>query len=135
MSTYSATEFTKSLRQLADFIDLNAELFPSAPSPNTVSCFCREVPKDEQKALAASVAKAMGHAAKNTFLDNIYLRKDFGSGVTFDVWFRRESICERVVKGTEVLPARPAYTIAAVPEREVEIVEWKCTPIMEAVNA
>ena len=47
-----------------------------------------------------------------------YLRRDFGEDLSLDIATSRDTVCRRVVVGTETVPATP--------EREVEVVEWVC---------
>lgn len=59
------------------------------------------------------------------------LRKVFGDCVTAQFVSYREAVCERVVVGTEeipatILPAVPAQAERVVPARTVEKVEWRC---------
>ena len=44
----------------------------------------------------------------------------FGEYVKFSVSTARETVCQRVVTGTKIVPAQ------SYPERVEEIVEWKC---------
>lgn len=52
--------------------------------------------------------------------------KRLSLGSNLRVWGKKENVCERVVVGTRTVAAEPEKIIPAKPEREEEIVEWKC---------
>jgi hypothetical protein len=52
--------------------------------------------------------------------------------VQFNISTMRKTICERVVVGKKVIPARPETVIPASPERTEEEIEWRCHPVMTA---
>ena len=58
--------------------------------------------------------------------------RDFGA-VTFELYTTRDTVCEKVVVGTETVeiadPDAPKVTV------EREIVEWKCSPILAGADA
>src|SRR5712672_1151283 len=65
----------------------------------------------------AALAREFGECEKEFVEDVFYLRKRFGS-VNIYAFVSRSEVCERVVVGTRVIPAR------VEPERVVEEVEW-----------
>lgn len=97
------------LRELADYLEER----PDVPLPyfGMINAFA------EADRLPV-VARAMGGFTKAHTGDFLSLTKQFTSGVMLAVHFNSEEVCERVVVGTEEVPAVPAHT--------KEIVEWKC---------
>lgn len=73
----------------------------------------------------AEAVRGVGGVQKKVGDTWYYCAKRFG---TIEVcWaLQREHICERVVIGTQTVPAEPEKVLPAMPERVVEIVEWKC---------
>jgi hypothetical protein len=80
----------------------------------------------------ADTAKAFGQCNKIYDNDNITLSKRFNEQVTLAVFASRAKVCRRVVLGTHVIPARilPATAEFRIPEAKVEIVEWRCDPLL-----
>ncbi len=62
------------------------------------------------------------------------MTKRFPNGTAIQVWGKKEAVCERVVVGTRTVAAKPQQIIEAIPEREEEIVEWKCPPSFVALK-
>jgi hypothetical protein len=101
------------LRELADFLEAHPTL-PAATMGRTIIYV-------EDKALLAQVAREGGSWRKD-FSENWFsLEKSFGGGVQLDVYTDRAKVCRAVVVGKEMLPA-----VAALPEREVDKIEWVC---------
>lgn len=120
MTEYSRNKrenFIAGIRALANFLEARPEL-------EVGSCYAGvsnySSTKDE---LAAQVA-LMGTSEKEWGPSYLDVSKKFGESVKFEVSIAREAICERVVTGKKVVPATPA--VEAQPEREVDVVEWKC---------
>ena len=101
--------FIQGLRACADF-------FEQHPTVNTPYCETINVFVGTRDGMAA-------HARASTW-EKVYsdswfmLCKEFGGGVTLEINTSRETVCRRIVTGTEVVPAQP--------ERVVEKVEWIC---------
>lgn len=90
------------------------------------------------KAVMADLAKRLGSVKKSYNDDFIILDRMFGSTIKFHVAAERSDVCERVIVGTEIIPAHGEIVIPAAPERLKEIVEWKCSSILapeESVSA
>lgn len=80
----------------------------------------------------ALIANAAGDVDKEVSPQLFKLTKDFGGGVKVEWVAYRESVCEKVVVGTKIVPAEPERIIAAVPERVEEVVEWRCPSLLKA---
>lgn len=80
----------------------------------------------------ALIANAAGDVDKEVSPQLFKLTKNFGGGVKVEWIAYRESVCEKVVVGTKVVPAEPERIIAAVPERVEEVVEWRCPSLLKA---
>lgn len=81
-------------------------------------------------AAGASIEKSSSEAGY------FYVKAALG-GVTVQGWAYRDQVCERVVIDTETVTktVKDPEALAAVPEIEVtetrDIVEWKCSPLLE----
>jgi hypothetical protein len=113
----SRQETINGLRQLADYLQAR----PDVPMPyfGMVNAF-------GQASELSVVARAMGEFAKDHNGEFLALVKSFGP-VSLHVNFSSSEVCERVVVGTEEVPAKPAHTR--------EIVEWKCPESLLALGA
>lgn len=132
-------EFAHSLRQLAAFIEGHPEI--PVPLPTSFSAFVHPThAPNGMKAHAAATIRALGKVKKEDFESNIQVIHDFGP-LTYQVWYPRKEICERVVTGTREVPEHvlPAQEERVIPAHTEEIVEWHCAPILapgpEAVSA
>ena len=120
----NVTEYTKGLRDIADFIDAHPEL--GLPS-SEISCYSMDEKKE-----AAMVLKAAA-PCKKAYSDSLFvISKEFGP-LTMKYYFNRKSVCTPRVVGVKVVPATPERVIQAMPEHVVEIIEWDCEPILSAV--
>ena len=114
-------EFVESLRALADFYEAHPALKPAHSMSNRdITIYANG--KDEM----AQCARQFGNCEKTS--DDIFFRvirnEKLGLFRLSAIEYRSQ-VCERVVTGKRVIPAEvvPAHT---VPEREEEIVEWRC---------
>lgn len=112
----SRQETIDGLRELADYLDAR----PNVPLPylGMMNAFA------EAEKLPV-VARAMGEFTKDQNGNFLSLVKDF-RGVELRVNFASEDVCERVVVGTEEVPAKPAHVR--------EIVEWRCPESLLALG-
>ena len=110
--------FVRGLRDFADFMETNVDL----PIPYGEEYFNIWV---YTKAEMSALVKGKGRWEKKAEANYMLFRKQFGT-INYDINITRDRICERVVVGEEIIPARPAE-----PERVVEKVEWKCTPVLD----
>ena len=83
-----------------------------------------------RRELLQDLARRLGTADKQYVGDFFWLKKKFGDTVLFEITSDRNTVCERIVTGTKTIPARPECILPASPERAVEIVEWRCSPIL-----
>lgn len=123
-------DFIQGLRDLAQFIEDHPEL--SLPLAATFTNYGYD-----SKAEASMLAAAM-RPCKKDYQDTLFsLIKEFGPHSLRFVFMRNE-VCEPVVIGKRIIPAVeakmvPAKLIEAQPEREEEIVEWRCgTSLLES---
>lgn len=86
--------------------------------------------KEVGKAKVADLVRRLGNVDKSYGDEFAWMRAKFGPHVRFGISAHREVVCERVVTGKKVIPAHDGYYVAPAPEHEVEIVEWKCSPIL-----
>jgi hypothetical protein len=109
--------FIQGLRDLANLLDL----FPDLPVP--YSPMAIDVWADDKEELAVLVR---GKGTWDKIAESSYMvfRKDFGH-VRYDINIAREKVCEKVVVGVEIIPARPATK-----EQIVDKYEWKCLPLL-----
>ena len=105
------------LRACAAFL----ENHPSFPQPLATRLDVFTYSKDEFQALVRELG---GFAQKRAMGDLYFITRDFG-GIALDINISRGELCERIV-ATRIVPAEPEIVIAAKPEREEEVVEWKC---------
>lgn len=128
-STDRRAEFATGLRAVADWFEVHPEI--AIPYAHQIGIY--DLGEDEAVGLAA-VARAMGSARKDATEDFISLFKDFGGNVSVKAWAYRNAVCERVVVGTEtvtkLIPDPTAPEVEVI--EEVEIVEWRCAPILAA---
>jgi hypothetical protein len=123
----NVSEYVKGLREAADFLEAHGHNFHVGQT--TLYIHPQANPKED----AALFAKLAGYVEKSFTgrSDDVFvLRREFSGGVDIKLLTNRANVCERVVVGMKTLAAHDGYTIAAQPEREVEIVEWKCAPIL-----
>lgn len=106
----SRTKTIDGLRELADYLEAR----PDVPLPylGTLDAFA-------DPAELSAIARAMGGFHKQHDGNFLSLVRRFGP-IALAVNFSSESVCERVVVGTEEVPEKvtPAHT--------KEIVEWRC---------
>ncbi len=104
-------ELVKGLRAAADFF----EQHPDFPMPYGDCNFDLFVGSKQELREVTRGTGAWDKVAEGTYF---MLRKMFGP-VKIDVNISRDQVCERIVVGTTVIPARP--------EEVVENVEWRCS--------
>lgn len=86
------------------------------------------------KEQAAQIAKTFGTCRKDVSDNAFNIIKELPAiECTIRAHFSRGEICERIVTGTRIEPEKiiPAQI---VPEQEVEIVEWRCAPILDELE-
>ena len=90
--------------------------------PHTVPRF-EVFPGNDADTLRA-IARAFGTSEKQFNGDLFSISRQFGA-LRLKFISDRKAVCTARVVGTRTIPARPAE-----PEREVEVVEWDCEPIL-----
>ena len=85
----------------------------------------------------ADTARAFGLCNKVYDDNNITVSRQFSEQVTVAVFAPRAKVCRRLVLGTRILPARivPATDEVRIPASRVEIVEWRCDPLLDRDTA
>ena len=125
------------LRDLCAFIEANDDFeFVTGQQPQVAMDFStwylHSLNNNQQRERISDLAKRMGKAEK-VYRDSFFsMTHNFGPYVQLKANSERHIVCERVVTGTKIVPAHEAYTLPAQPEQVVEIVEWKCAPILAA---
>ena len=77
--------------------------------------------KDKTKFSQLARKLASGRKLNKEYSDySCSVQRSFGDLVSMRVSTDRETVCQRVVTGTRIVPA------STYPEHEEEIVEWKC---------
>lgn len=120
----SQQKFSTALRDLAEFYDAHPELTaPQYPSAFVIYSITKnDLP---------TYARAFGTCDKVFDEYSYRLVKTFGAGIRLETYSSRESVCERVKIGEEVVPAhvvaaKPAEEEKFVEEYKREVFEWKC---------
>jgi hypothetical protein len=133
-------ELLQGLRDLIGFIEANDDIdFGAASRPavemNFRTWYLHDLDVDGKKEVLADVARRLGSSEKVYGDEYFWLNKDFGSHVRFTGCSQRTTVCERIVTGKRVVPAEPAHLIPAQPEQEIEVVEWRCHPLLASEEA
>jgi hypothetical protein len=78
-------------------------------------------------------ARLFGHCNKIYDENNITVSRQFSEQVTVAVFAARARVCRRVILGSRILPERivPATSEVRIPASRVEIVEWRCDPLLK----
>lgn len=113
-------EYALKLREIARFYEDNAEI-GQPKLPTMVFCSSK---KEILKA-----AQIPGKKTKSSNDSFFYLHLEIGSGITLDFATSRATVCERKVVGTRIEPK------VSYPERTVDVVEWKCLPLLDVADA
>ena len=124
------------LRDLCAFIEANDDFeFVTGQQPQVemnFSTWCQRGTDEQRKERLCDLAKRMGKAEKTYAESFFWMRHNFGPLVQLKAISMREVVCERVVTGKEVIPAQAERVLPAIPEHTVEVVTWKCAPILAA---
>lgn len=140
MSADLAREIADGLRSLAQMIQDNPRL---AQTLNVYALQHMKVPVGyradmsaaEELAAFARAGKAIGATVEKVYTEDYgKVVLSFGGSVGIDVYAERAEVCERVVTGTEVVRKTvpdPAIVVPTVEvEETVELVEWRCVPLL-----
>lgn len=124
------SQFIAGLRAVADFYERNPGAYYDGARVTLSMYACGA----SARQIMAAAARAFGRCRKICDEVNFTLAKSFGSRVTVEVFCPRARVCRRIVVGARSEPARtlPAVEELHIPAREVEIVEWRCDPILDA---
>lgn len=122
-----AKDFAEGLRQIADWYEAHPEVMLPYDNGGLGALMIYGEPDTKER--AAEIVRALGTVTKRLDANSSYLRLTrYFNGVGLCFVFDRETVCERRVVGTKIIPAMPARP--AEPEREEEIIEWDCHAIL-----
>jgi len=119
------SEYTNGLRMLADFLDDN----PDIKEPVGKSSWDKIIWHMPSKGHAAELVRALPVSVDKRF-DETYLNLEFQfDGLYMNAFIARDSVCEKVVTGTETLIRLvPPEGVEMIEEEyERDIIEWKCS--------
>lgn len=128
MDENERTEWIEGLRAIADTF----EAYPDLPLP-VAATFTTFFFGEDAPTRMADVRRVIGGKWTKTATDDwFWLRKQFGPH-ELDLTAHRNLVCERVVVGVEQIeapdPAAPKVLV------EQEIVEWRCSPLLDEAVA
>lgn len=135
MTYYTAEQQVESLRSLADFIETNPDLPWGGYSGGHKWSLIYHSATD-----VAAFASVQGGWDKEAYGDNgrgnVELLRKFGDALTLAIIVPRDTVCERVVVGTEHVAVPDPEALAEVPHTfvEREIVEWRCGSVLQAAT-
>lgn len=127
------------LRALAGWLDQNPEIAP----------YSIEVPGEQLRVNVFNV-RGRDHLADlmrtvggrwdkhhNEEADLFHVTQEILPGVTLSLTVWRSEVCERVVVGHRTVEEPDPEQVAALPKvsRTVEVVEWRCGPVLAGVAA
>ena len=126
MNAVSNAEFATGLLALADYYAAHATC-PQLSMPSSAYVGTGEEAKHCLQAIARSVPTTIKEYSDEGLF---YLIVDFGGNVIVKFFTGRQSVCEKKVVGTRIIPAKhvDAHDEEA---REEQIVEWICAPLLE----
>lgn len=119
------SDYTDSLRQLADFLDANP-VIPVPPYPDVDIYLC----DDESIENVSKVARSLGVFNKVfTNYGLLYLERMVGI-ITLRAIVNRDSVCTKRIIGTKTITKKvlPEGVEMITKEIEEDIVEWDCPP-------
>lgn len=126
------------LRALADFLEHNPDLAEHVGNDRFLVAVSHEPDPKALMAQFARAAKAAGIPVAKSYDEtwgNVELH--FGSALSICVFAPRDAVCERIVLGTETVTktVKDPEALKAVPDvvvtEEVELVEWRCLPLLD----
>jgi hypothetical protein len=122
-------EFVEGLRELARIFETTELQLPRWAQDITVFLYSNNVKQE-----MARSAHFIGRADKDYSDEVFQLTKKLGNLLTLRIMANREEVCERVVVGKKFEPEHviPAKEEQFVPAREIEVVEWRCTPLLRS---
>lgn len=116
-------EMIKSLEELTQFLRDN----PTIKFDHSFTIYNHCGTKEE----LLECAPMIGACEKGANCEWYNLTKRFGSRIRGQWYINRQKICERVVVGEKIIPAKeeirvPEQVLPAEPERRELVYEWKC---------
>ena len=119
MSTNTNEQQAAGLRALADWVEANPD---EKVDVDTARVYAWDLPNLDR--LRRTLPGVWEKDASSSYFA---LQRDLGGGVILRLTgVNREDVCTPRVVGTRTYPATP--------ERVVDVVEWDCNPLLEAVS-
>ena len=120
MTENNNQQLIESLREMALFLEARPKL-PKVSSTMRFDIWC--FTKEAARAVARMVGgKLTKDGSWETYM---ILKRQIGT-FSLEINITRKEVCERVVVGTRTIEATPEQILPATPEREEEIIEWRC---------
>ena len=122
-------QFIEGLRAVAEFYEKN----PSAWYDGMHLTLNMYVWGRAARKALMETARLFGRCNKVYDENNITVSRQFSQQVTLAVFAARARVCRRQVLGSRILPERivPATSEVRIPASRVEIVEWRCDPLLK----
>jgi len=123
-------DYISALREIADFYEAHPEVklpYEGITCPFGIFGLT--------KTDIATTVRAFGKCKKVYGDDAVNIYKEFSGGVQLNIYTPRATVCTRVVVGTvieteKIIPGEWVDEVV-VPQKEVEVAEWRCDPILE----
>jgi hypothetical protein len=121
-------QFIEGLRAIAKFYEETPEAYYDGMHI-TLNMY---VWGDAARLTLAQTARAFGQCNKVYDDSSVTVSRQFSEQVTLAVFAPRAKVCQRLVLGARMLPARivPATQEVYIPAAREEIVEWRCDPLL-----
>lgn len=122
------------LRDLLAFIEANDDI--NLETALRVTAYYRSwylhTSTERSREAVLDMVRRLGTGKKKYGDDFFWFIKNFSDYVEFEVSTERNTVCERVKVGEEVVPEHvlPAREKTVVPERVVEKYVWRCSPLL-----
>lgn len=126
-------QLIEGLRRLADIYEQNPQLkAPVWKQDITVWVSPREERDNPEyvKEMYREFLNVLGGTDKDTNDFTFEMQWEFGM-MNLRLCTDRENVCEKVVTGTKIIPAKEEYVVPAQDERIEEVYEWKCSPLLK----
>jgi hypothetical protein len=109
------------------------EFLEDHPDLPISSSYCSFLSYQWDKDELTRLVKLLGSCDKEYSEHYFTISKSFGP-IKYGFQTSREKVCERIVIGKKIVPARPAQLIPEEPAHEEDIVKWECKSILEATE-
>lgn len=126
------SEYASALRRIADIYDANPWINqPYEGISMAMSVYCHS------KSEMAAAVKAFGTGKKSDGHSTVDFEPDITKPILLKIQGFKSDCCERVVVGVKEVPEQvyPATKKYVVPAHTEEIVEWRCSPVLQGVDS